>query len=70
MPHHGGFGLRSPRKEESKFESPMGSSKGPKISTRAKFATLVTYLDSKGMCEGVWEFIGSWSCLQDEQGSV
>ena len=59
VPQHGVFGPRSSKKEESKFESPMVSSKGPKTSTRAKFITLDTYLDGKRICEGVWEFRGN-----------
>ena len=70
VPHHGPFGPRSPGKEESKFESLMVSSKGPKIRSRAKFINLVTHLDGKGMCEGVWELKGNWSHLRDKRGSV
>ena len=70
MPHHGRIEQSSLRKEEPKFEGPMVSSNGPKIS-RAKYVmNLVTYLDGKGMCEGVWELRGNWSHLRGEQGRV
>ena len=56
VPHHGRIEPSSPRKEEPKFESQMHvSSKGSKTRSSAKFVNLVTHLDDKGICDGIWD---------------
>ena len=67
MPHHGGFGPRSPRKEESKLGSLMVSCKGPITRSRAKFINLVTQLDDKG---AFGSLEGNWSCIRRETSKL